>query len=518
MFRIIRAVTGSALVLAVVAACVTIVETGSVEMVAPDDAQVPGNVESPMKAFLIDGSTIVYPTGARISADSIHGAGTRYALGGTDSVGVTAVSLDSLAGIEAFQGRQNVAGTVAATLGLTALAVVGGSALAVAIFGSCPTFYASEEQGGALQSEAFSYSIAPLLEGRDLDATSLRPDADGVLRVELRNEALETHYINHLELLAVDHEGDSRVVPDLDGLPVALRAETAPVSVVDRDGRDVRRALLAVDDERFVSSESRIRSASDADPDDVIELVFPRPEGDEAILQVRIRNSLLNTVLFYDMMLAEAGAEAVDWIGRDMARIGEVVELGRWFQRTMGLRIEVKDGDQWVSVGRITDTGPIAWEAVGVRVPLPQEDEVRVRLRFLVDAWRIDEVTLGTEAEIVASTRVPVARMTQSGTPVANEILEQIASPDDSYLATYPATTAALEFDPPPSSGRGERSYLLSSQGYYTEWVRPEWIRGTVTPSRFEPGDGTIRELMTLWLQQKDGFEEQFYGSRIPVR
>jgi hypothetical protein len=43
-----------------------------------------------------------------------------------------------------------------------------------------------------LHAEAFSYSIAPLLEARDVDRLATQPDADGHLRIEVRNEALET--------------------------------------------------------------------------------------------------------------------------------------------------------------------------------------------------------------------------------------------------------------------------------------------------------------------------------------
>jgi hypothetical protein len=471
-----------------------------------------------MKAFLMDGSTVVYEDGAAITVDSILGAGMRHSLGLTDVFSVSAVSLDSVAGIEAFQGRTNVAGSVAATLGLTALATVGSAALAVAIFGSCPTFYASEEQGGALQAEAFSYSIAPLLEARDLDATHVVPDADGVVRLQLRNEALETHYINHLELVTVDHTAGARVVPDHLGLPVVIKDAVAPTRAVDRQGRDVRVTLQAVDEVSFASSTERISSANGSDPDDYIDLTFPRPSGDEAVVHLRLRNSLLNTVLFYDMMLGQAGAGAVDWIGQDMNRIGTVLELGTWFQSAMGLKVEVHDGERWIQSGRLTDTGPIAWEEVGVRVPLPNSGDVRVRLRFLTDAWRIDQVALAIATETASAERVPITRMEQDGVPVDPDLLERLAYPDEAYLATHPASSALLEFDLPPRTGGLDRSYLLSSQGYYTEWIRPDWIRGAEQPSTFMPDATTVETLMALWLDQKDSFEAEFYNSKVPVR
>jgi hypothetical protein len=99
-------------------------------------------------------------------------------------------------------------------------------------------------------------------------------------------------------------------------------------------------------------------------------------------------------------MLASQGAEA---LGSDVNRIGEAVDLGRWFRETMGLRVSVFARNGWREVARIGDTGPIAWEEVAIVVPVPEGDELRIRLSFLVDAWRIDYAALAADVEHGAS-------------------------------------------------------------------------------------------------------------------
>ncbi|MGD2046082.1 MAG: hypothetical protein PVH96_07660, partial [Gemmatimonadota bacterium] len=321
------------------------------------------------------------------------------------------------------------------------------------------------------------------------------------------------------ELVAVDHAADARAVPDDHDTPIGVSHEVAPRSAVDRDGTDVVGSLaLDGDGLAFASSEERIHQASGVDDRDYVELTFDRPEGDEAVVVLRLRNSLLTTVLFYDMMLGRAGAGAVDWLGQDMDRIGSVVQLGRWFQDAMGLRVQVPRGDRWVDVGRVPDTGPIAWEEVGVRVPVPDSGPVRVRLSFFADAWRIDRVALGEREELERTVRLPPARFLEEGEPVPAETLELIAEPDDRYLATYPGTSAMLEFTPPAPEAGLTRSYMLASQGYYSEWIRSDWIRNAEHAVTFEPGDDTVETLMELWLSKKDTFEADFYASRIPVQ
>ena len=292
--------------------CVLIFQGGEIEEIDPVDP-VPVTVTNPMKAFLQNGDVVLYRDGAAIDTASILGDGVRYSLNRGSVVPVSELSLDSIIGIEAFQGSLRPVESILATLGASVGTVLGGSALAIAVFGSCPTFYASPAEGGALQAEAFSYSIASQLEARDLDGLQIFPDADGMIRLEIRNEALETHYINHLELVAVEHDFGVQVVPNEEGIPIGASRPRPPSAARDRGGRSVLDLVLATDDLSFSSSEERIRSATTQDSRDYLELIFPRPESDEAALLLDLRNSLLNTVLYYDLLLGTVGAQALNW-------------------------------------------------------------------------------------------------------------------------------------------------------------------------------------------------------------
>ena len=75
-----------------------------------------------------------------------------------------------------------------------------------------------------------------------------------------------------------------------------------------------------------------------------------------------------------------------------------------------------------------------------------------------------------------------------------------------------------MEFPAPETADGVELTFLLSTQGYYTEWVRPQWIASAEETTPFKPGEGTVEALMARWLEEKDGYEEAFFDSRIPVR
>lgn len=493
--------------------------TVQVDLLAPREV-VGTTVESSLKAFLTDGRIAVFPDGARITTDSVFGAGIRYSLDLASSDSISALALDDLLGLESARADVDMLPTV----GIAAGIVLGGAFVVVCsapgakCFGSCPTIYSHDESGEVLEAEAFSYSIAPLFEGRDVDRIGVGADANGVVRLELRNEAFETHYINHLELLEVRHENDRAAYPNEEGRILVVGDMTEATSGIDRDGTDRLGELSARDGTAFFSSDERIRRATPEDFRDHIDLVFPRPDTPSAALVLRLRNSLLNTILFYDLMLASQGAKALDWLGTDMANLGDAAELGQWFQRTMGLEISVRGPGGWERVARLADTGPLAWDEVAIQVPVPDDDRLRVRLSFLADEWRIDFAGLAGDVEFAEPTVASFARVTPMGGDHDPALAAELALPDEDYLVTGPGTALSLESEPLGAYADSERTFFLSSQGYYTEWIQPDWIRSSNGFEEFRPSGETIVRLMERWLEEKDEFQKSFFETRIPVR
>src|SRR6266550_1834015 len=226
----------------------------------PLDLHTPVTVTTPVKVHLVDGSTVVFLAGVTVDSAVVRGDGNRYSLTLRDSAAVTSIPLDSIVGMEAFEQSVNGASSfvvsVLATSGMAGVVAV----LAVAIFGSCPTVYADSAGTALLQAEGFSYSIAPIFESRDVDRLRLVQAADGSVRLEVRNEALETHYLNQLELLEVVHgSAETALVDERNGL------------VVLADQQSLTRAIARLGRERSEAGRTRARGCP----------VVPTADGDE---------------------------------------------------------------------------------------------------------------------------------------------------------------------------------------------------------------------------------------------
>ena len=499
-----------------VCACVTVrnVRVESIPRPAvPSDSV---TIRSPVKAHLLDGSTVVYPDGARVQRDTVWGRGTHYDLTLRDSLRIDVLPLDRVVGMEAFLPYRDTGQSVLLSTLAAAGTVIGSVAILKAIFGSCPTFYSDS----TLQAEGFSYSIAPLFEARDVDRMVLQVGDGGRVRVEVRNEALETHFINHLELLEVRHAPDEMALPDGAHLPVLVGGLRAPARAVDRTGRSVLNDLAEGDGRIYRTAARVLAHATVNDLDDWIELAAPRlpAAGDSVALVFRLRNSLLNTVLLYDVMLGDPGARSLDWIGRDLQRIGPAVELGQWYRRRMGMDVAVWDGAAWHSVVRLGDTGPIAWKDVALIVPALEPDSLRIRLRFPADNWRIDRVAVGGRFRRAIPEVHPIAAVRDAGVRLDAPGLASLVAADARYLETSPGQWFAAEFDVAPDVAPAQRTFLLASQGYYIEWVRQRWLRDPVTTRTFVPSESALADAIARWSVAQDSMEARFMATRIPVR
>ena len=466
-------------------------------------------VETPVKAHLRDGSVIVFPEGAAVTRDSITGNGEKYDALRRPAGSSRGAALNDVVGAEAY----SVGASEGKTLAYSGLALATLPLFKVA-FGSCPTVYSDSAGVPVLETESFSYSISPLLAKRDVDRLRAQPDSAGVVRLEVRNEALETHYIDHLELLEVRHRPDETVYPAAYGHPLAFREAMPPVTAHDRGGRNVRGLIGYVDDASFASSEATLRDATDADPVDWIDMTLPPPASDSTALLLRVRSSLLTTLLFYDHMLARPGAHSLDWMATDLSRILTVAGFGRWYAGNLGLRVQVLENGKYRQVARLADFGPIAWRHVGVMIPSPGTDSLRVRLEFTADQWRIDQVNVAA-ARRVRPRSLPLARVRTGTGDLVEPARDRMASADDGYLTTQPSQRFHAEFD----AGHADepRTFLLAAHGYYVEWVRGEWLSESTGTEAFDPDKVRMGAVLREWRAARDSMERAFFNTRVPV-
>ena len=423
------------------------------------------SITTPVKAHLVDGSTVRFPNGVSLSDGVLVGTGQRVGLKLETMPPVMRMPLDSVVGMESYERIIDGGASFALTLlGLGATALVGAAA-AVAVFGSCPTFYSDSAGTAVLEAEGFSYSIAALYEARDVDRLRTTIGADGTVRLEVRNEALETHFINHLELLDVRHAPHETVLPDASGKPVAVGHMRPALSARDARGNDLLNVLAHADGNVTRQDADGIQRTTNT-LDHSIDLIVPVPPGADSIAVVfRLRNSLLNTILLYDVMMGSRGLKSLEWQATDLREIGPALHVAQWYTANMGLRLLEVSGGSTREVARLRDTGPIAFKDVALVVAAPSATTMHLRLEHVVDNWRIDRIA-------VAPVRRPAIEVLPLHTTIDaagradTTVLGVLAAPDTRYLETVPGQYFTAVWQPPTIAANQARTFLLASQGY----------------------------------------------------
>lgn len=489
--------------------CITIFRHVEVEEIAPPSSDLP--IETPLKAHLHDGRVVVFEEGAvyRHGARDLWGAGTVYNLD-LSSATIPSVSLDSIAAIETFRTEVSALGSFVGSVAATALGVFATTAAAVAIFGSCPTVYAND----TLQAEAFSHSVSRLMESRDVDRLQVEPDDSGRIRLELRNEALETHYINHLELLHATHNHDEMAVSTGEGRALVI-GELRHPSIKDRVGNDKSEQLRHADQEYYRTDDAVLDGSSSDDLMDFLIVEVPRPHSESAVLFIRGRSSLLTSVLLYEFMLSQ-GPRTLDYVGVDLESIAEAMALGSLFREHLGVRVSVERDGRWEPVGRLGMSGPVASESKALKIAVPDVDVLRLKLDFLADSWRFDQILIGENVRYADMKRIPLSNVEGYADSLNDVALSALSEADTDYHMTLPGQSFETTFEASEDTREGlSGTYFLAAQGYYTEWIRRDWFDRA--SSRFEINDNTLVSLLRVWSQKRSWYEKYFFDRRVPL-
>jgi hypothetical protein len=474
-------------------------------------------VETPVKAHLKDGSTVVFADGVTVANGMVSGDGRVYDLTLENSHLVSEVPLEDVAAMESYQTPVSTGATTAATAaGSTGILLGVGTAM-VLLFGSCPTVYSFDGNDVALEAELFSYSIAPTFQSRDIDRLDIRSIDDGSFELEVRNEMLETHYIDQLEVLEIVHANSQRVYPDHKGRPLVVGELIAPKLAVDQTGRDFLADVREADELAWSATDDRLAAVTTEDYVDTLDFEFEVPPGSANVaLVLRARNSLLNTVLLYDVMLKEQSFGALDWMSHDLGHLGNKMQLGLWYRQNMGMTISVWNKGRYRKVARLGDQGPIAWNEHALLMDTDGDATLKVRLSFVADNWRLDQVAVSADARRAKTRSVPVAAVASADGPRA-DIPAFLQKADKEYLIAQPSDRVNLRFDVGTVDDGQARTFFLASEGYYMEWMRADWLTEEHRTT-FEPGTDALIRAIALYADKRDSYRELFESTRLAVR
>jgi len=334
-----------------------------------------------------------------------------------------------------------------------------------ACFGSCPTFYLSQNDTLIIQAEGFSSSITKSMEAADIDYLSAYQQQENrTVNLELKNEALETHYIRRANLLAVPKPKSGLIYHD-DNKFYSASGYKYPLKVNEGDA-EILKLLSYKDRNEYLS----ISDSTDLTSQESIIIDFDTTMADDAGIIITQKQSLMTTFLFYQSM-AYMGTR----YGELAAAYERSSKLVRGAQKSMydvlgGVEVSVEHNGKWKKIGSIKEQGPIVSDTHILPVKLRGEFS-RIKLTLTKGLWQIDQVGICSIKEAESAEIIQPHMLANNGQEDLS--LLSILNDDERMLVNNPGVSYTLSYLLPD-----HRDYelFLDTKGYYTEWMRSEWL------------------------------------------
>lgn len=423
-----------------------------------------------------------------------------------------------------FETNQEIRGVKAAQYTFVVLGVVNASVLAIcalnpkACYGSCPTFYIDEHS--SLQSadaEGFSNAISPALEYHDIDALINAPLDAGEFSITMKNEALETHCVKAVKLLAYPREGGERVYHTPDDAFYRCQGHYPLTAATAAEG-DIT-ALLQNEDrqERFSYADRRNMASLEE-----IYLSFDGvPSANPLGLSLSFRQTLMTTYLIYSAM-GYMGDQVSDYFMQIETGSAEMRDkLNRGMKDALG-NIDVYQWDEtkgaWVFQQAFYETGPIARNKQLIPLQAAANGSgIQLKLVLNKGLWRLDYAALTSIVEAVQPLEIEPTSIINQGKP--DEVALREINDPKAYLISMPGSKYRFNFTL-PAAGQDYELFLFS-KGYYLEWMREEWLREKnlfKLRQMVEKPRKYLRQEARNYKEYEKTMETQFWNSKIATK
>lgn len=452
----------------------------------------------------------------------LTGTGTKYNFNRIKiSEGSISIPIDSVAIFETNKKIKNPeAGRIAALSILAGLDVIAGIICISnpkACFGSCPTFYINENDNfHYADAEGFSNAISPSLEYYDIDALDNKPLFQNTFSITMKNEALETHCVNDVKLLAYPRKKGERVYqsPTND---FYLCENNYTLTEASANEGDITTLLKNEDrQERFSFSDENNLSNKEE-----VFLSFNNVKNaDKLGLVLNFRQTLMTTYFIYS---------AMGYMGDEVGDIFAKMEINKETKEKLkgGIKKELGNIDiylwnaqknDWELQNGVYETGPIAFNRQFIPLDhLSSSSKIKLKLVMNKGLWRIDYVALTNIKDKVKPIEITPTNILNKG-KVDNTALLEIKNPEK-YLISMPGSEYKFNFTLP--SADTDYELFLYSKGYYLEWMREHWLKDKDLLKLKQMVDNPKKYLMVEaknYKRYETTMEHEFWNSKIDTK
>lgn len=392
-----------------------------------------------------------------------------------------------------------------------------------ACFGSCPTFYLNDKDNfHYADAEGFTNAISPSMEYADIDALNNPKIVNPSFSLTMKNEALETHCINDIKLLAFPRRSGQQIYHSPED-SFYLCENTYPIHHAQDKECNISSFLEKADRvERF-----SLADENDLNSKEEIYIDFNCIENVNRLgLILNFRQTLLSTYLFYS---------SIGFMGDQVGDIYTMMETKKQLRDKFDGTIKLLGGIEvfawnermtnWEFQGSFNETGPIAINRQMIPLKsmvsngIENLSAIPVKLKLILNKglWRIDYVALTNIINTIIPQRLSPIRIMNKG--IKDDAALASILDSSRYLISMPGSAYRFDFIMPQKNQ--DYALFLYSKGYYLEWMRTHWIKDknldklkqmVLKPATF------LKEETKTYKKYETMMEQEFWNSKIDTK
>jgi hypothetical protein len=331
---------------------------------------------------------------------------------------------------------------------------------------SCPFVYSYDGEKWNFEHEAFPFSVIKPAEERTYDRLKYLKEVNGSYYLRIREELTEVSFIDDFKFYLVDHEKEGFVMPSLDGSVHVIQNLEEPISCFDKKNNNCLREVVGVDDLSYKDDFSLIDIEDKSTYQDWIILDFEKPEDATFVklfLNVKKQQVISDMWSFYLKNIGEnywnswqnlLGSDSLSSLFKNM--LSNIIDL----------RVEVWDGDEWVSQGYIK-AGLDTLDDFLITVDISEVDSESLKVRLISTKGFYEIFYVAADYSDDGEMKVSLI---EPEYVIFNDEVDvglKLGVEDENYLTLVKGDYVDLKYDLPVEHEDWQRDSYISIKGYY---------------------------------------------------
>jgi len=334
--------------------------------------------------------------------------------------------------------------------------------------------------------------------------------------ITMKNEALETHCLNDVKLLAYPCASNQRVYQNRYN-QFYLCENSYTLSESNNKHSDLTYLLGSEDRKEYYSLADEHNLSSKEE----IYLNFDQVKNTKDLgLIINFRQSLMTTYFIYS---------AIGYMGDEVSDIFASIEKKKDTKAKLdaGLKKELGDIDIyqfntetniWEKVNGVYETGPIAINRQ--IIPLKNsssKNSVKLKIVLNKGLWRMDYIALTNIIDKIKPIEINADSILNKGN-LDIQAMQDLAS-EKNRLISMPGSEYTFNYTLPEANKTYE--LFLYSKGYYLEWMRDHWIKdkdlGKLYQMIYMPKK-YLKDEAKNFKEYEKTMEQEFWNSKIDTK